>query len=341
MGVDFRKLVEKKEVSLDSLDGRIIGIDSFNILYQFLSSIRGQDGTPLMDSQGRVTSHLTGLLYRTANIVERGIKPVFVFDGEPSKLKEKTRAERRRIRTDAAKKFDKAKTAGDKESMRKYAQQSLRLTGEMIDEAKELAKLLGFPVIQAAGEGEAQISVMAEKGDVFACASQDYDALLFGSPRLLRNMTVTGRRKIPGKNAFIDVKPEMIELKESVKLLGINRKKLIWLAILIGTDFNEKFPGIGPKRALALVQKFDSFEEIIKETSHEPEFDFKEIEQLFLEPKHSKNYSLEFGSPDLNGAKKLLCDKHSFSEERIEKAVARIKLKMEETGQQSRLDAWG
>jgi len=341
MGVDLGGIVEKKEISLDVLAGRIVGIDSFNILYQFLSSIRGMDGTPLMDSKGRVTSHLTGLLYRTANIVERDIRPVFVFDGKPSKLKEKTREERNRIRTEAGKKYEKAKKEGKTGEMRKYAKQALKLTGEMIEESKQLVELMGLPVVQAPGEGEAQAAWMCDQGKLYASASQDYDAILFGSPLLVRNMTVSGRRKVPGKDLYIDIKPEMIELAGSLNQLGLSREKLVWIALLIGTDFNDKVPGIGPKKALDLVKKHDSLEGIFKETEFKPEYNPEEIESIFLKPRHSEDFSLEFGSPDTDGIKKLLCDEHSFSEERVEKAIERIKLKMEQKGQQSRLDTWG
>ncbi|MCX6802516.1 MAG: flap endonuclease-1 [Candidatus Diapherotrites archaeon] len=341
MGVDLGSIVEKKEISLESLAGRTIGIDSFNILYQFLSSIRGADGSPLMDSKGRTTSHLTGLLYRTANIIEKDIRPVFVFDGEPSKLKAKTREERQRIRTDAEKKFEDAKKEGRTEDMRKYAQQALRLTGEMIGEAKSLVRLMGLPVIDAPGEGEAQVSAMCASGTVFACASQDFDALLFGSPRLVRNMATTGKRKVPGKEIYIDVNPEMIELGPGLKALGLDREKLVWIAMLIGTDFNEKIPGIGPKKALDLVKKHSSFEDILKEAKAEPEFDYREISELFLHPQATEKYSIEFGMPDSEGIKRLLCDEHSFSRERVEKAIERLKIKMEQKGKQSKLDAWG
>ncbi|MEM0360765.1 MAG: flap endonuclease-1 [Candidatus Diapherotrites archaeon] len=341
MGVDLGSIVQKKEISLESLSGCIIGIDSFNILYQFLSSIRGIDGTPLMDSKGRITSHLTGLLYRTTSILEQDIKPVFVFDGEPSKLKQKTREERQRIRTEAEKKLEDAKREGRIEDMRKYAQQALRLTSEMIEESKKLVGLMGLPVIEAPSEGEAQVSAMCASGKVFACASQDYDALLFGSPRLLRNLAITGKRKVPGKEIYIDINPELIELEQTLKSLNLDREKLVWIAMLLGTDFNEKIPGIGPKKALELAKKHSSFEAILAETKAQPQFDYNEIMELFLHPKTTENYSIKFSPPDAEGIKKLLCEEHSFSTERVEKAIERIKLKTEQKGKQSKLGAWG
>ncbi len=340
MGTAIGKLVEKEAIPLDALTAKKVGVDSFNILYQFLSSIRGQDGTPLTDSRGRITSHLTGLFYRTINLIQKDVKTVFVFDGKPSKLKEETRAERKRIRTDAKEKFEKAKKEGKDAEAKKFAQQASVLTEEMIKEAQELAKHMGLPVVNAPGEGEAQIAKMVEKGDLYGCVSQDFDALLFGTPILLRNITVSGKRKVPGKDFYVDVEPERIELKKTLEKLEIDRKKLVWLGILIGTDFNKKFPKVGPKTALNLVKSHDSFEEIVKETRHEPEFDYRKIEEIFLNPSFDKDYRMDFSSVDREKVREFLCEEHDFSAERVENALNRLQKKLDEKGEQSTLGRW-
>jgi flap endonuclease-1 len=341
MGTAIGDLLEKEDIDLDFLEARKVGIDSFNILYQFLSIIRGPDGTPLMDSKGRITSHLTGLFYRTINLLERDIKPVFVFDGVPPKLKAETRAERNRIRTDAEKKLKKAQKEGRKEEARKYGQQAVRLSAPMVEQAKELVKLMGLPVVQAPSEGEAQIASMVSDGTLFGCVSQDYDALLFGAKKLFRNIAVSGKRKAPGKDYYYDVKPQVIELDRTLEALGISRQKLVWIGMLVGTDFNEKFPKVGPKTALKLVQENDSFEGVIKASGHEPEFDYREIEEIFLKPKASKDYKMDFGLPDSGKVKEFLCEEHDFSKERVSSSLAKLEEKLSERGQQSRLDQWG
>lgn len=340
MGTAIGDLVLKEEISLDALKGRTLGIDSYNILYQFLTIIRSSDGTPLMDSHGNITSHLAGLLYRTTNLMEKGMKPVFVFDGKPHKLKAETLEARTRIRTEAGKKYKKALREGKAEEARKYGQQAARLTDEILDDAKTLISALGLPMVQAPSEGEAQIAHMVEKGKLYGCISQDFDALLFGAKRLYRNITVTGKRKLPGRNVYIDVKPELIDLEKTLNALGIDRRKLVWIGLLIGTDFNEKFPNIGPKTALKLVQGHNKFEKIIEETKHKPSFDYEEIEEIFLKPSFTDDYKIEFKAPDREKVKDFLCTKHDFAVERVENALGKLEEKVQEKGGQSSLDAW-
>ncbi len=341
MGTAIGGLVERREISLDFLKGKTVAVDSHNILYQFLSSIRGADGTPLMDSKGNVTSHLTGLLYRTANLLERDIKPVFVFDGKPHELKWKTLEARHAIRTNAAKKMEEAQKAGDLAEAKKFAQQSSKLTKPMIEEAKKLLGFMGLPVFEAPSEGEAQISKMVSDGKVFAAVSQDYDCLLFGATKLCRNLTVSGKRKLPGKNVFIDVSPEFVELEKVLQQLKISRQKLVWIGLLIGTDFNEKFPKIGPKTALKLVQEHNSFEEIIAATKFSPNFDYREIEEIFLNPVVASDYSFEFKKPDVSAATEFLVREHDFNRERVENALKKISNIISDRKSQSTLGQWG
>ncbi|HLD59095.1 MAG TPA: flap endonuclease-1 [archaeon] len=341
MGTQITEILEKQEIELGFLNGRRIGIDSYNILYQFLSIIRGADGTPLMDSKGRITSHLTGLLYRTVNLLEAGALPVFVFDGKPLKLKSETTRARNEIRTAAEKKFHEAKEKGEVEEARKFAMQATKLTGEMVEEAKTLIGLMGLPIVQAEHDGEAQIAQMVEKGDLYGCVSQDFDSLLFGAKRLFRNITVSGKRKAPGKNYYYNVSPEMIELEKNLAKLGITRQKLVWIGILAGTDFNKKFPKIGSKTALQLVQKYSSFEEIISHTKFTPDFDYKEIEEIFLRPEFSENYKIEFKNLQKEKILDFLCNEHSFSNERVQNALKKLEAKIDFSAKQSRLSSWG
>ncbi len=340
MGTAIGDIVPRQKISLENLNGKTLAFDSYNILYQFLSSIRGEDGTPLKDSHGNVTSHLAGLFYRTINLAEKGVRPVFVFDGKPSELKKATLEKRHEIRTEAFAKHAQAVAEGNLEDARKFGSRALKLDGKMVADAKELVSLMGFPVVQAPGEGEAQASHMVREKKVDGCVSQDYDALLFGCSVLYRNIGVSGKRKIPGKNIYADVEPEKILLEKVLSENSLTQEKLIWVGILVGTDFNEKFPKIGVKGALKLVAKHSSFDGVIKEAGYTPEFDWKEVEALFKNPDATSDYTISFSAPDTEKIINFLCDRHDFSVERVQKSIARISQLAAEKSRQSTLGAW-
>jgi len=343
---ELRELIEPEETELKALSGREIAIDAFNALYQFLTTIM-KDGRPLMDSEGRITSHLNGLLYRTVNLVEEGIKPVYVFDGEPPELKRRTLREREERKKEAE---ERLKRASSREEREKYARQVVRLSDELIEDAKRLLELMGIPWVQAPSEGEAQCAHMAREGDVWAAGSQDYDSLLFGAPRLVRNLTIVGQRKHPHTGEIIEVKPEILELDDVLDQLGLDsREQLVDLAILLGTDYNpDGIPGIGPKRALQLIRKYGSLDEL-QDTELWPKIERhlpaepEEIRSLFLEPKVTDDYELEWEEPDEEGIVEFLVEERDFSEDRVRRAVERLRKAMKELGRkgkQETLDAF-
>jgi flap endonuclease-1 len=321
MGVMIKDIVPKEEIVLESLSGKKIAIDALNALYQFLAIIRQRDGTPLMDSKGRITSHLSGLFYRTAKLLQAGVKPVYVFDGEPPILKKEVLEERKETRKEAKDKWEKAKEVGDFIEARKYAQASVRITGEMLQDSKLLLDALGIPWVQAPSEGEAQASYMAEKGDVYAAGSQDYDSLLFGAPILIRNLTLSGKRKLPGKNIYVETTIEQVSLAKTLADLGINRKQLVALGLLVGTDFCPGIKGIGPKKALKLVKESKNFQKVFSEIEWNAEAPPEVIADIFLKPEVTDDYKLEWKKPNLTQLIKFMCNEHDFSEERIKKAI--------------------
>lgn len=325
MGVDIKPLVKAKKISIDELAGKAVAIDAYNTLHQFLSIIRQRDGTPLKDAEGHITSHFSGLLYRTANLVEKGIKPVYVFDGPPHPLKIKTLEHRKEIRRIAKEEWEEALKIGDMEEAIKKAKRTGSIDKNMVYEAKKLLEALGIPYVDARGEGEAQAAYMNMKGDVYAVASQDFDSLLFGSPVLVRNLAITGKRKLPDKKIYVDVIPEEIELKKLLEGNNITREQLVDMAILIGTDFNEGIKGIGPKKALQLIMEYDSIDNLIKEGKIEEIENYEEVRKIFLEPDINKDYEIKWREIDEKATLEFLCDEHQFSRERVKNAIEKYK----------------
>ncbi|MEA1993724.1 MAG: flap endonuclease-1 [Euryarchaeota archaeon] len=311
MGVNIKEILSRKEIRFDQLKGKKVAVDAMNTLYQFMAIIRQRDGELLHDSRGRVTSHLSGLFYRTINLLEYGVRPVYVFDGEPPKLKQGTLEKRKKAKKKAASKLKKAKKEGKEEEIRKYAQRTIRLTGKMVDESKRLLEYMGIPYVQAPSEGEAQAAYMTMKSDVWATGSQDFDSLLFGAPRLIRNLTISGRRKLPGKNIYKKIAPEILTLSNSLKKNEITREELVEIGILIGTDFNEGVKGVGPKTALKRIKngEFEGYEAVKK---------------IFLDPKVTDDYRMRDREPAKSEIVEFLCEERDFSYERVEKGYERM-----------------
>lgn len=335
MGVDLGDLLERENIEIKELSGRWIAVDAFNTLYQFLSIIRQQDGTPLKDGSGRTTSHLSGILYRMTNLMEVGAKVAFVFDGEPPHFKRETLNQRAETRSKAEEMWERAKEEGLDGF--KYAQAASRLSDEMVADSKRLLEAMGIPVVQAPSEGEAQAAFMAIKGDVDLVGSQDYDALLFGAPKVVRNMAITGKRKLPGKNVYVDVQPEVISLEKGLSRLGIERKQLVEIGIMCGTDYNEGLKRVGPKTALKLITKHGDLESVLVARGETIE-NAAEIRDLFLDPPVTDDYEIEMKKPSAEKILEFLCDERDFSPERVEKAVKRLEEAMK-VGQ-STLDKW-
>jgi len=327
MGLNIAEIIPRKALEFSQLKGKTIAIDAYNAIYQFLSTIRQSDGTPLMDSKKRITSHLSGLFYRNINLLSEGIKLIYVFDGVPPELKTETNKMRGEAKDIAREKYEQAKDEKDIEKMGKYAKQFVRLTDEILEDSKNLLEAMGICVIQAPGEGEAQASEIAKNKLAFAVGSQDYDSLLFGAPRLIQNLTLARTRKTV--SGMIYISPEIIELENVLNKLGINLEQLICLGILVGTDYNPGgIKGIGQKKALDIVRKFRNPVDIFNSVSNllekqENKFDWKEVFSLFKKPDVS-SFKIEFPKLDEKKIMQILVKEHDFSEERISNQLEKL-----------------
>lgn len=323
MAGNIGPILTKKNVSFRDLTNKTIAIDAYNTLYQFLSIIRQRDGTPLMNNKGDITSHLSGIFYRTANLLKEKIKPIYIFDGKPPLLKFDTIDQRRSVRELAVKKYIVAKENKDFENAIKYAQMSTRLNHEIIDESVRLLKYLGVPCVFAPSEGEAQAAFMTIKGDADLVASQDYDSLLFGSTKLVRNLAVSGRRKLPNKREYVNVSPELYVLSEILHEHDITREALVDIAILVGTDYNEGIKNIGPKKALKLIKKYGNIKKVLEAIDKKIE-NLDDVKNIFLNPCVTEEYRLVWNKPAEDKLIKFLCNEHDFSEERVIKTLKEI-----------------
>ncbi len=341
MGVNLSPIMEATPIELPDLRGKTVAVDAYNTIFQFLSIIRQPDGKPLMDDDGNVTSHLSGLLYRTSNLIENGIEPSFVFDGKPNELKAGTIEERIARREKATQEYQQALEEGDMKKAFSKAQQTSRMTPEILESSKKFLGLMGIPVVQAPSDGEAQAAYMCAKGSVYASASQDFDSILFGAPLLVRNLTISGRRKMPGKNVYKTVTPEVIDSTKMLKTLGITREQLVDVCIMIGTDFNPGISGIGPKKGLKLIQKHGTLERVIEAQGYDIP-GYEDVREIFLNGPKSDDYSVKHAPMDVEGILDMMSG-YGFSEDRVRSVLNKIEASRKaesDRKKQRSLDSW-
>ncbi len=333
MGIALTELLTPTPLKLEDLKEKIVAIDAFNFMFQFLASLRGPDGALLTDSKGNITSHLLGMFSRTTHLMQKGVKCVFVFDGQAPALKQKERDRRKALKEQAQREYEIAKEQKDTENMRKYASRTTTITDNMVKDAKELIRALGLPVIQAPSEGEAQAAYMAQKGDVDFVASQDADVFLFQAPRVIRNLSILGKRKKISRLEYDIIGPELITLSDLYNQLGIDNQKLIALSLLIGTDFNPKgIKGIGPKTALKIVKESNTIEEIFQKAEWDQKcsgLSWQEVFEVFTKMPIIDEYDLTFQPIDEEKLVKILCEDHDFAQSRVTSTLSKIKKSQE------------
>jgi flap endonuclease-1 len=326
LGIVLTPILKREPSSFKALSGKSFAIDASIELHQFLALIRKRDGTLFTDSHGRVTSHLIGLLTRTSRLItDYYIHPIFVFDGKYNLLKKRTVEARRQAQVKAEAEYKQAIVARDYEKAWSKVVMTGRVTSDILSDAKRLLTLMGVPWLDAYEDAEAQASYMAAKHDVWAVGSKDYDCLLFGAPILARYLTLTGREYLPSKGTSRKLVPELVKLSDNLQLLGITRQQLVDLAILVGTDFNEGIKGIGPKKALQLIRKYDSLEKVPGNLRELLPENVEEVRNIFLHPRVLDKYSVVKGRVDPDGIVSFLSGEREFSADRVRAVADRLR----------------
>lgn len=326
-----------KEDVIKNYFGRVIAIDASMSLYSFLVAVRMDGATMLTNEAGETTSHLQGMFQRTVRLIENRVKPIYVFDGKPPTLKSGELARRSKKRAEAAEEEKAAVEEGNKETVEKLAKQSVRVTRQHNDECKKLLRLMGVPVVEAPGEAEAQCAALVKAGKAYATGTEDMDALTFGSPVMVRHLTFSEARKLP----IVE-----ITLARVLEGLKLSMAQFVDLCILCGCDYCDRIKGIGEKRAFELITKYGSLEKVLENLDKEkhpvpPNFPFEDIREIFRAPAVADPATLElkWDEPDEAGLKAFLVGEKGFSEERVVRAVEKLRASRE-TAVQRRIDAF-
>ncbi|OAF71111.1 hypothetical protein A3Q56_01146, partial [Intoshia linei] len=244
-----------KECKIENFFGYKVAIDASMSIYQFLVAVRSGNDNLQMD--GETTSHLTGMFYRSIKLMEKGIKPIFVFDGKPPDIKENELIKRKVLKEKVTEDLKIAQEEGDMETAIKLSRRLVHIKPEYVDECRKLFSLLGVPYIDAPGEAEAECVNLVKLGFAYAVGTEDMDALTFGANVLLRHLS-------PSNEAAKKQPVLKFTLKDILNDTKMSKDQFIDLCILLGCDYCASIKGIGPKKAIHLITKYKNIEEIIK-----------------------------------------------------------------------------
>lgn len=327
-----------REQQIKSYFGRKVAIDASMTLYQFLIAVRSDSMAGQMTNEhGEVTSHLIGLFYRTIRMLKNGIKPVYVFDGKPPSMKSGELEKRRAARQKAREALVDAKKADNPEEVKKQERRLVRVGSKETDGAKKLLRLMGIPVVEAPCEAEATCAELCKKGLVYATATEDMDALTFGTPKLLRHLTYSEARKVPVHE---------FDLKVALDRLDLTMEQFIDVCILSGCDYTGTIRKIGPKTALKHIKEYGTIEKMlanIDQKKYIPDEDFRFVEarRMFLEPEviDVSTVKLKWNQPDEEGLIKFMVDENGFNLDRVKNGVAKIR-EHRKKGGQKRLESF-
>ncbi|KAF3329057.1 flap endonuclease 1-A isoform X2 [Carex littledalei] len=311
-----------KENKFESYFGRKIAIDASMSIYQFLIVVGRTGMETLTNEAGEVTSHLQGMFNRTIRLLEAGIKPAYVFDGQPPDLKKQELAKRYSKREDATKELSTAVEEGDKEAIEKFSKRTVKVTKQHNEDCKRLLRLMGVPVIEAPCEAEAQCAALCKDDKVYAVASEDMDSLTFGAPRFLRHLMDPSSKKIPVME---------FEISKVLEGLKLSMDQFIDLCILSGCDYCESIKGVGGLTALKMIRQYGCIETMLENINKEryqiPEdWPYEEARRLFKEPNVSLDVpELKWTPPDEEGIVNFLVNENGFNKDRVTKAIEKIK----------------
>ncbi|KPN30601.1 flap endonuclease 1 [Halolamina pelagica] len=321
---DLRDVAAIEDVSFDSLAGSVVAVDAHNWLYRYLTTtVKFTADSVYTTGSGEEVANLVGVVQGLPKFFEHDVTPVFVFDGGVTDLKSDEVERRREQREKAEERRQEAEEAGDGVEAARLDARTQRLTDTIHETTRGLFDRLDVPYIEAPAEGEAQCAHMAARGDVDYAGSEDYDTMVFGAPRTLRQLTSKGE-------------PELMDLQKTLDKHEISYEQLVDVALLMGTDFNDGVSGYGPKTAVKAVKEHGDIWGVMEADDVYVE-NADRIRELFFDPPVTDEYEVDLDvDPDIDAARAYVVDEWEVDADEVERGFERIEESLVQTG----LDDW-
>ena len=295
------------EKDINEFTGKKIAIDISILLYQVVISVRNS-GADLVNKKGEITSHILGLFNKTIKLLNKGIIPVYVFDGKPPELKRKVLDLRKNIRKKAEEKLALAESEEDKI---KYFKRSVIITKKHLEDCRELLDYMGVPYIDAPEEADSQCAWLAKNNLVDAVLTEDMDILTFGSPYIIRNLTSFKK------------KPLEISKSKILEKFDWTHQQFVNFCILLGCDYCDNISESNCFEIFKLYQKSKDINKILKHFNKN--INYTPTIEYFNNPIVNEiNRNLEFKNPNINLLMKLLVDKHGLIKYKIQRKITQL-----------------
>jgi len=324
-----------KAYNLTSFRGMRVAVDASLMIYQTVIALRAS-GKDLKNKQGQLTSHIQGLFFKILNFLEKGIIPIFVYDGAPPEIKKKT-IEMRNERKEAAKATLSDLSDSEDELYIKKFRESFKPTKEDFKESRILLDLMGIPYIIAPGEADPVCAWLTLRNDTHGkkyakgVCSDDSDMLALGATYLFKDML---RFMSDSKQAVV------ISLKKALKQMDLTFEQFQDMCVLLGCDYCDRIKGIGPKNAYKLIKAHGSLEDVIEFLRQKEKFADLDSDCLITARDYFKSAisdldnNNEFVLTDNNLQLRkyqhdelidFMCAKHNFDFQKIHRGVERLK----------------
>lgn len=309
-----------KDLDKKDVVGKVVAMDTSNILYQFLIAIKDNVDN-FQTKDGKVTTHVHAIVMKTLSLLKKGIRPIFVFDGAPPSIKQDTLDARKVLKEKAMQRLEDESNDDERTKLKKRA---VCITLEQMTECKEVLAAMGIPYVEAPEEADPQCVYLVKKGIADAVGSEDMDILTFGAKKLYRNINNTNK---------------VVEYDLDVVLdeLEMDRKEFIDMCILLGCDYCPTIEGVGMKRAHDLIKEHGSIEEVIDLDKYKVTEEF--LQRYPLARKYFRKAPVQkikkdevvWNEPNVPLLRKLLLEKYEYGVTNVDSYVATLQKKYVET----------
>lgn len=280
-------------VEMNDLKDWRVAVDASISIYQWCAV--GQH-RKIVNADGKYINHIQGAFYRTLAMLTMDIYPVYVFDGPPPVMKQAVIAARKTNRDNGS---------------------AIRVHRSVFAEVEKLLILMGVVIVHAPAEAESQAAALTKNDSVDAVATEDTDAIAFGATYMIRGLDIAAKNII------------VVETARVLREMDMTMPQFIDMCILLGCDYTRTIPGIGYKRAVALMRKYKSLEKLFAGEKIKPPVDFDyvaaraEFQRPLVDTTAIASAPRRLTEPDIRQLREFLCA-HGLDAKKINNSISKL-----------------